>query len=109
MNTGKLNRRITYLTTGTYISDGFGGKTLSVAGTSVETWCSARQLSMREQISYGLPTDYRSFEFGFIYERGENVLRGMNLTYESKTFKVNQVLEVDEAKRMKTVIATYQG
>ena len=109
MNTGKLNRRITYTTTATYIDDGFGGKTQSVAGSNVETWCNARQLSMREQISYGLPTDYSSFEFSFIYERGANIVRGMNLTYENKTFKVNQVSEQNEAKREIKIIATNQG
>jgi head-tail adaptor len=83
MNTGKLNRRITYTTGATYTDTALGGKTLSVAGTQVQTWCSARQLSMREQISYGLPTDYSSFEFEFIYERGANIVRGMDLTYES--------------------------
>ena len=34
MNTGKLNRRISYTSTGTFVDDGFGGKTQSVAGTS---------------------------------------------------------------------------
>jgi len=67
MNTGKLNRRISYTPSGTFIDDGIGGKTQTVAGVAVETWCSARQLSMRELISYGLPVDNRTFEFGFIY------------------------------------------
>ena len=109
MNTGKLNRRISYTATATYISDEFGGKTQSVAGASTETWCSAKQLSMRELISYGLPVEYVVYEFGFHYDRGVNIVRGMNLTYESKTFKVNQIIEVDEAKQMVKVIATYQG
>lgn len=107
-NTGKLNRRITYYPTGTYIDDGFGGKTLSVAGTPVETWCSARQISMRELISYGLPTDIKTFEFGFIYESGLNITNGMKLVYESKSFRTVQVTEVNEAKREIKVIATNQ-
>ena len=61
MNTGKLNRRISYTPFGTYTETALGGSVLSVAGTSVETWCSARQLSMRELISYGLPVDYKTF------------------------------------------------
>ena len=108
MNTGKLNRRISYTTAGTFIDDGMGGKTQSVAGTSTETWCSAYQLSMRELISYGLPVDYRAFEFGFIYERGANITRGMKLTYESKVFRVISITELDEAKRMIKVIANTQ-
>ena len=78
MNTGKLNRRISYTTFGTYTDTPLGGKVLSVAGASVETWCSARQLSMREQISYGLPVDFKIFEFGFIYERGANISNGID-------------------------------
>lgn len=108
MNTGKLNRRITYTPTGTYIDTPLGGKTLSAAGTPVETWCSARQLSMRELISYGLPVDFKTFEFAFIYERGANITNGMKLTYESKDFRVVQVSEVNEAKREIRVIATNQ-
>ena len=108
MNTGKLNRRISYTTTATYIDDGFGGKTVSVAGSTVETWCSARQLSMSELISYGLPVDVKSYEFGFIYERGANIGNGTNLTYESKTFRAVSITEIDEAKREIKVIATNQ-
>ena len=108
MNTGKLNRRITYTTAGTFIDDGIGGKTQSVAGTDTETWCSARQLSMRELISYGLPIDFRTFEFGFIYESGANITRGMKLTYESKDFRVVSITEVNEAKREIKVIANTQ-
>lgn len=108
MNTGKLNRRISYTTSGTFIDDGFGGKTQSVAGTSITTWCSVRQMSMRELISYGLPVDFRTFEFGFIYERGANLTRGMKLTYESKEFRIVQILEVNEVKREIKVIANTQ-
>lgn len=108
MNTGKLNRRISYTPFGTYTDTPLGGKVLSVAGASVETWCSARQLSMRELISYGLPVDFKTFEFGFIYERGANISNGMILTYESKQYRVMQTLEVDEEKRMITVLASNQ-
>ena len=107
-NTGKYNRRISYTTTATYIDDGFGGKTVSVAGSSVETWCSARQLSMSELISYGLPVDIKTYEFGFIYERGANITNGMNLTYESKSFRAVSITEINEAKREIKVIATNQ-
>lgn len=108
MNTGKLNRRISYKTGATYADTALGGKTVTSAGTPVETWCSARQLSMRELISYGLPVDFKTFEFGFIYERGVNITNGMKLTYESKDFRVVQVSEVNEAKREIKVIATNQ-
>jgi len=108
VNTGKLNRRISYTTFGTFIDDGIGGKTQSEVGTTVSTWCYARQLSMRELISYGLPVDYRTFEFGFIYERGANIERGMKLSYENKEFRAVSILEVDEAKREIKIIANTQ-
>ena len=108
MNTGKLNRRISYLGAGTYIDDGFGGKTLSVAGTSTETWCSAKQISMRENLLYGLPAEFKTYEFSFIYERGTNIGIGTLLTYESKQFRVISVTETDEAKREIKVLAVNQ-
>lgn len=108
MNTGKLNRRITYTPAGTYSDSATGGSTLVSAGTAVETWCSARQLSARELISYGLPIDVKTYEFRFRYERGVNITNGISLTYESKTFRAVQVMEVDEAFREVKVIATNQ-
>lgn len=105
MNTGKLNRRITYTTQGTYVSDGFGGKTLSEAGSDVNTWCSARQLSMRELLLYGLPIGYKTFEFSFYYERGSNISQGMKLTYESEEYRTVQITEIDEAKRTIKIVA----
>lgn len=108
MNTGKLNRRISYTPYGTFTDDGFGGKTQTVAGVAVETWCSARQLSMRELISYGLPVDIKTFEFGFIYDRGANITNGMMLTYEGKQFRTVQTIEINEAKREIRIIASNQ-
>lgn len=108
MNTGKLNKRISYEPFGVYEDDGFGGETLKTAGESVETWCSARQLTMRELISYGLPVDIRTFEFGFIYERGSNISNGMRLTYSGKQFRVVSVIETHEARREIKVIAANQ-
>ena len=109
MNTGKLNRRISYKTGATYADTALGGKTVTSAGTTTETWCSARQLSMRELIQYGMPIDYRAFEFAFHYDRGTDIQRGFELTYESKVYKVNSILEVDEMKREIRVTATNQG
>lgn len=108
MNTGQLNRRISYTPFGTYVSDGFGGKIQTASGTIFETWCSARQLTMKELISYGLPVNVRTFEFGFIYDRGVNITNGMNLTYESKEFRTIQVTEINEAKREIKIIASNQ-
>lgn len=108
MNTGKLNRRISYTPFGTFIDDGFGGKIQTDTGTVFETWCSARQLSMRELISYGLPINIRTFEFGFIYDRGVNIKNGMMLTYGLNQFRTVQVNEINEAKREIKIIATNQ-
>lgn len=108
MNTGSLNRRISYQATGTYADDGFGGKTLSAAGATTTTWCSARQLSMNDSILYGLPVDIKLYEFGFHYERGVNISFGTILTYETRQFKVLRVTEINEAKREIKVVAANQ-
>jgi head-tail adaptor len=108
MNTGKLNKRITYTGAGTYIDDGFGGKTQTVAGATTETWSGVRQLTAREVLSYGLPVTYRTFEFWFLYERGANISEGTIISYESKTFRVISVIEQDEAKRVIKVLAVNQ-
>lgn len=108
MNTGSLNRRISYTTAATYTDTALGGKAVSVAGTTVTTWCSARQLSMNDQISYGLPIDVKVYEFGFHYERGANISFGTILTYETRQFKVLRVTEINEAKREIKVVAANQ-
>lgn len=108
MNIGKLNKRISYLTSGTFIDDGFGGLTQSVAGTTTETWCSARQLNAKELLSYGLPLNIKTYEFGFHYQRGTNIIYGMKLTYESKEFKVISVIEQNEEQQHIKVIAANQ-
>ena len=108
MNTGKLNRRLSYMAAGTFVDDGFGGKTQTVAGATTETWAGARQLSARELLSYGLPVTHRTFEFMFLYERGVNILEGTLITYESKQFRVISVIEQDEAKRVIKVLAVNQ-
>ena len=104
MNTGKLNRRITIVTPGVMTSDGIGGFTEGVKTTRV-TWCSARQLSMGESLSYGLETSTASFRFGFLYFAADDITRVKELTYEGRTFRIVNIEEVNEDKRMIIVIA----
>lgn len=104
MNTGKLNRRITIVTPGTMTPDGIGGFTEG-AKTTRATWCSARQLSMGESLSYGLETATASFKFSFLYFAADDITRAKELTYEGRTFRIVNVDEVDENKHLITVIA----
>lgn len=104
MNTGKLNRRIAIVTPGTMTPDGIGGFTEGVK-TSRTTWCSARQLSMAESLSYGLEAATASYRFGFLYFAADDITRVKELTYEGRTFRIVNVEEVNEDKRMIVVIA----
>lgn len=105
MNTGKLNRRITIVTPGTMTPTTIGGFTEGAKTTRV-TWCSARQLSMSETLSYGLETSTASYQFGFMYYAADDITRVKELIYEGRTFRIQQVKEVDEAKREIQVIAS---
>ena len=105
MNTGKLNRRITIVTPGTMTPDGIGGFTEGTK-TTRNTWCSARQLSMSETLSYGLETSTAAYQFGFMYFAADDITRVKELTYESRTFRIAQIKEVDEAKKEIQVIAS---
>lgn len=102
MNHGQLNKRVTYTNTGTHVSDGYGGSTVT-EGADVETWASVKQLSMTELIRYGLPEGQSVFRFVFHEPQGKNIKRGTELTYDNNTFKVNSVVEDG---RMTIIIAT---
>jgi len=104
MNTGKLNRRIAIVTPGTMTPDGIGGFTEGTK-TTRSTWCSARQLSMAETLSYGLETSTASYKFGFLYFSVDDITRVKELTYESRTFRIVSIEEVNEDKNLITVIA----
>lgn len=84
--------------------DGIGGFTEG-AKTSRNTWCSARQLSIQETLSYGLETATASFEFSFLYFAADDMTRVKELTYQSRSFKVASVVNVNEEKKQITVIA----
>lgn len=84
--------------------DGVGGFTEG-AKTSRNTWCSARQLSMGESLSYGLETATASFKFSFLYFAADDITRVKELTYQGRNFRIENVENVNEDKRMITVIA----
>lgn len=104
MNTGKLNRRITIVTPGAMTPDGIGGFAEGAKTTRV-TWCSARQLSMAESLSYGLETSTASYRFSFLYFAADDITRVKELTFAGRTFRIVNVENVDEANKQITVIA----
>lgn len=104
MNTGKLNRRITIVTPGTMTPDGIGGFTQGTPSTR-DTWCSARQLSMSETLSYGLETSTAAYLFSFKYFSADDITRVKELQYESRNFRIVSIREMNEEKNEITVIA----
>jgi len=104
MNTGKLNRRITISTPGAMTPDGIGGFNEGAKTTRV-TWCSAKQLSMAESFSYGLETSTASFRFSFLYFSADDITRGKELTYSGRSFRIENIENIDEVNKQITVIA----
>ena len=104
MEIGKLNRRITIVTNGARVADGIGGFT-QAAGTTVDTWCSAKHLNQRENLSYGLEMGTASYKFTFRYEAGKALTQVKRLIYESRNFRIIGVNELDENKSFIQVIA----
>lgn len=104
MNTGKLNRRITIVTPGTMTPTTIGGFTQG-AQTTRSTWCSARQLSMAETLSYGLETSTAAYQFAFKYFSADDITRVKELQYESRNFRIVSIREMNEEKNEITVIA----
>lgn len=70
-----------------------------------DTWCSARQLSMGESLSYGLETSTASFRFSFLYFSADDITRVKELIYQSRNFRIVNIENIDEAKNVITVIA----
>ena len=85
--------------------DGIGGFIQGTPPAPRTTWCSARQLSMAESLSYGLETATASFRFSFLYFAADDITRVKELTYEGRTFRIVNIEEVNEDKRIITVIA----
>ena len=107
MNYGQLNRRITVSIPGTQTPDGMGG---FIPGTpTISTlWCSARQLSMGQKLTYGLEASYAAYEFGFNYESAKNITEAATLSYNGRSFVIKSINELDEAHRTIIIIATEQ-
>lgn len=81
-----------------------GGFTQGTA-TTRSTWCSAKQLSMSESLSYGLETATDSYRFTFLYYSADDITRVKELTFENRSFRIVSVENNDEEKRIITVIA----
>lgn len=104
MEIGKLNRRITITSYAANSATSTGGYTKGAA-TEVETWCGAKPLSQKESLLNGLQLGQASYEFIFRYEKGTTISQQTLLTYESRSFRVISVLEIDENKRIVKVLA----
>lgn len=106
MNTGKLNRRVTIITPGvmTPATDGLGGFTEGTQ-TTRETWAAIKQLSMREQLLYGLETGTRVYQFRFKYFAADDITRVKELQYDSRNFRIASIDEIDLAKQEIVIIA----
>jgi len=104
MEIGKLNRRITYTVFAASTTTAIGGYTKG-SGTDTDTWCAAKSLSQSESLVSGLQLGQRAYEFTFRYEQGTNINQEIELTYETRKFRVITVLEIDENKRVVKVLA----
>lgn len=104
MEIGKLNRRITYTVFAASSATATGGYAKG-AGTDTITWCMAKPLSQQESLINGLQLGQRGMEFTFRYEQGTNITQEVELTYETRTFRVISILEIDENKRVVKVLA----
>lgn len=107
MNIGALNKRITVTTPGALTSDGMGGYT-SAAVTTRETWCSAKQLSQRETLLYGLMVGSASYKFTLLYNPASDITQQNKLIYESRNFRIISINEVDESDSLIEIIANEQ-
>jgi head-tail adaptor len=105
MEIGKLNRRIIYTTYAASTPTATGGSTKGAA-TNTTTWCSATPLSQSKVLLNGLQLGQAAYEFTFRYEQGTNITQAVTLTYESRTFSVSSILEIDENKRVVKVLAS---
>lgn len=105
MNHGKLNKRVTYYKSGTSIADGYGGSTVTV-GAAVTTWASAYPMTLSETLRFGMVEGTRPYKFVFHYEHGKHILRGAKMTYNTRTFKVNYVVNIEDKNDIVEVIAT---
>lgn len=103
-NTGKRNKRVIVVFSSSGVSDGIGGFTKGV-GTEKTVWASVRQLSMSEQLAYGLEQSTATYIFGFNY----NAVRGIgyddSVKYEGKEFRILSVKNINESDVNIDVIA----
>lgn len=105
MNSGKLNRRITYYETGLSEPDGVGG-VIVTEGDPITVWAGVKQLSMSETLRYGLEIGEIRYTIALRYDVGKNITQGSKLLYDSKILRVTSVLGVDEAKKVIVLLAT---
>ena len=87
--------------------DGMGGFIPGTPTTST-LWCSARQLSMGQKLTYGLEVSYVAYEFGFNYESAKNITEAATLSYDGWSFVIKSINDLNEAHRDIMIIATEQ-
>jgi len=105
MDTGKRNRRATIVFAGEMTPDGLGGFTEG-ANTTREVWANVKRLSMNEQLLYGLETSTASYRFQFLYYAADDITRIDSIQYRGRNFRIKNVREIDEMRRVVEVIGT---
>jgi len=105
MNIGSLNKRISYTVPGAKTTDGYGGQTRAT-GTTVTTWGNAKPLSQAKNLLYGLTAGERAYIFSFRYGSTTTMTNISTITYETRTFVIRQILEIDEAQSIIKVLAS---
>jgi SPP1 family predicted phage head-tail adaptor len=107
MNLGKINKRVTIYTPGTYTADMFGGFTEGAQTTRV-VWAGAEQLSQRELLIYGLPVGSDSFKFTFRYETASAMTQQNKINYNGRMYRIISVNNIGEDKKVIEVIGNSQ-
>ena len=86
-NIGQLSERLTYTGVTTYTDSGWG-EMIPTQGAPVDCWCSAIQISGKENLSYGLNLTEASYRFIVRYEHGQAINTTTLLTYKGREFNV---------------------
>lgn len=94
---GQLKSRLAFQVD-TKTSDDYGGYT-TVKSTDFSLWGYMRQISESEAIRSGQELGYNSFEIWVLFQSDMIPTRQHTIVYNSKTYTINGVREVEEKNR----------
>lgn len=94
MEIGNLNSRIKIVTRGSLTPDGIGGFNEGAKSTR-DVWAKVRQMSQREQLTYGLEVGTASFEFTLRKNTAYDVTQVKSIQHIGLTCRVVSVVEID--------------